>query len=156
MKLLGSLSTRDTETPAFEPFTFTLARRSAKRTPARLLDAEVALQGIAHQMGRFLEEYDVLLTSVLGSPPIELGTIDQTRPWDELVEMLFRYVAFTPIANFSGLPAMSVPLHWTEDGLPVGSQFMGRLGDEATLFALAGQLEAARPWADRKPPVYAG
>jgi amidase len=156
MKVLSSLTTRDTETPAFEPFTFTLARRSAQRTPARLLDAEVALQGIAHQMGRFLEEYDVLLTSVLGSPPIELGTIDQTMPWDELVEMLFRYVAFTPIANFSGLPAMSVPLHWTEDGLPVGSQFMGRLGDEATLFALAGQLEAAQPWADRKPPVYAG
>jgi amidase len=69
--------------------------------------------------------------------------------------MITRYVAFTPLANFSGLPAMSVPLFWTDDGLPVGSHFLGRFGDEETLFSLAAQLERARPWADRKPPVYA-
>jgi amidase len=86
---------------------------------------------------------------------VPLGTIDQTLPWHEFMEMLTRYVAFTPLANFAGLPAMSVPLHWTEDGLPVGSHFMGRFGDEETLFSLAGQLEAAKPWAGRRPPTHA-
>ena len=62
---------------------------------------------------------------------------------------------FTPICNATGQPAMSVPLYWTADGLPIGSHFVARFGDEATLFRLAAQLEAARPWASRRPPVSA-
>ena len=110
------------------------------------------MQSIAHQTGAFLVDYDVFLTPVLGSPPVPLGRIDQDLPWDEFVEMIFRYVAFTPLGNFAGLPAMSVPLHWTDDGLPVGSHFLGRFGAEETLFSLAGQLERAQPWANLRPP----
>ena len=66
--------------------------------------------------------------------------------------MIYRYVAFTPLGNFSGLPAMSVPFHWTPGGLPVGSHFLGTFGAEETLRSLAGQLERAQPWADRRPP----
>lgn len=62
---------------------------------------------------------------------------------------------FTQIANFTGQPAMSVPLYWTSAGLPCGSQFVGRFGDEATLFRLAAQLEKEQPWFDKRPPVLA-
>jgi amidase len=155
MRLLSRFTTRDAEAAAFEPFTFALAQRSARRTPAEILTARSDLQVIAHQTGRFLERYDVFLTPVLGSPPVRIGAIDQSLPWPELIAMLSAYVAFTPLANFAGLPAMSVPLHWTEDGLPVGSHFMGRFGEEETLFGLAGRLEAAQPWSARRPGVHA-
>jgi amidase len=63
------------------------------------------------------------------------------------------YCPFTPIANFTGQPAMSVPLSMSSDGLPIGSHFFGRYGDEGTLFCLAAQLERARPWIGRKPSL---
>ena len=151
MRLISRFDQRQSGKPAFEPFTFELAERSDSRSQADLLAAETAMQGIAHQAGAFLADHDVFLTPVLGSPPVPLGRIDQTLPWDEFVEMIFRYVAFTPLGNFAGLPAMSVPLHWTSDGLPVGSHFLGRFGAEEMLFSLAGQLERAQPWAAHRP-----
>jgi amidase len=155
MRLISRFDQRDSGKPAFEPFTFELAERSGSRSQADLLGAEAALQAIAHETGAFLVDHDLFLTPVLGSPPVPLGRIDQSLPWDEFVEMIFRYVAFTPLGNFAGLPAMSVPLHWTSEGLPVGSHFLGRFGEEETLFSLAGQLERAQPWADKKPPLEA-
>ncbi len=155
MKLISRVVEREAAAPAFEPFTLELVSRSGRRAPRDLLSAEITLQTIAHQTGRFLDGYDVFLTPVLGSPPLEIGAIDQTLPWPELVELLTSYVAFTPLANFAGLPAMSVPLYWTNGGLPVGSHFLGRFGAEDTLLSLAGQLEAAKPWVDKKPPVLA-
>ena len=65
------------------------------------------------------------------------------------------FVPFTYVSNATGQPAMSVPLFWNDAGLPIGTHFVGRFGDEATLFRLAGQLEAARPWAGRRPPISA-
>ncbi len=66
-----------------------------------------------------------------------------------------QFVPFTPICNATGQPAMSVPLFWSDAGLPIGTHFVGRFGEEAKLFRLAAQLEAARPWANRRPPVSA-
>lgn len=154
MRLIARLDQRASGLPAFEPFTVELADRSGRRSQADLLTAETALQAIAHQTGAFLADHDLFLTPTLGSPPVPLGWFDQSLPWDELIERVYRYVAFTPLGNFAGLPAMSVPLHWTEDGLPTGSHFLGRFGAEETLLSLAGQLERARPWADRRAPDY--
>ncbi len=153
MRLISRFDQRESGKPAFEPFTFGLADRSRSRSQVDLLGAEAALQSIAHQTGAFLVDYDLFLTPVLGSPPVPLGRIDQNLPWNEFVEMIFRYVAFTPLGNFAGLPAMSVPIHWTSDGLPVGSHFLGRFGAEETLFSLAGQLERAQPWANLRPDI---
>ena len=63
------------------------------------------------------------------------------------------FAPFTPICNITGQPSMSVPLFWNKEGLPIGSHFVGRFGDEATLFRLAAQLEEARPWAEKRPQV---
>jgi Asp-tRNA(Asn)/Glu-tRNA(Gln) amidotransferase A subunit family amidase len=65
------------------------------------------------------------------------------------------FVPFTPLTNVTGQPSLSLPLYWNDDGLPIGSHFTARFGDEVTLFRLAAQLEAARPWADKHPPVSA-
>jgi amidase len=92
----------------------------------------------------------------LGEPPPTLGEFDSSP--DNPLAGLFRaasYVPFTPAFNVTGQPAVSLPLHWNEAGLPIGVQFAGRFGDEETLLSLSGQLEEARPWADRRPSVHA-
>ncbi len=141
----------------FETLTWALYEKGQSVTGAQYLMAQVFLQSVARELGRFLVRYDVWLTPTLAEPPVPLGTFDS--PPDDPLHGLFRaveFVPFTPLCNLSGLPAMSVPLHWTTEGLPVGTHFIGRFGDEATLFRLAAQLEAARPWTKRRPPTFAG
>jgi amidase len=72
---------------------------------------------------------------------------------EALADQVLQFIPFTPLFNATGQPAMSVPLHWNDKGLPIGMHFVGRYGDEATLFRLAGQLEQAKPWFDRQPKV---
>ena len=88
-------------------------------------------------------------------PPIKIGAFDPT-PEDPMksIRIALSFVAFTRTQNITGQPAMSVPLYWNEDEIPIGVHFAGRFGDEALLFRLAGQLEQARPWADKKPPTH--
>ena len=114
-----------------------------------------------HLMGRRLAEfhktYDLLLTPTLARRPVELGYIPMTdTDIDGYWDRLFRYIPFTPQQNLSGQPAISLPLAMSDDGLPIGIQFAARFGDEATLLRIAGQLEQAMPWSDRRPPVYSG
>jgi amidase len=111
---------------------------------------------VAREIAGFFLKYDLCLTPTLGEPPVPLGTF--ASPPDDPLRGLRRaeaFVPFTPICNATGQPAMSVPLYWNADGLPVGVHFIGRFGDEATLFRLAAQLESARPWAGRRPAVSA-
>ena len=109
---------------------------------------------LGRRLGQFLEKYDLLLTPTLAAEPLELGELNSDMAdLDEYLDKMWRYCPFTPLANAAGTPAMSVPLSWSASGLPIGAMFTGRYADEATLFSLAGQLERARPWADRHPPA---
>jgi len=99
-------------------------------------------------------QFDVVLSPVLSSGPPLLGEIGPRAPFDTLVARLVEYVGYTPIHNLAGAPSMSVPLHWTAAGLPIGTMFSARAGNERTLFELAYELEAAQPWAQRIPPVH--
>ncbi|MBW2548140.1 MAG: amidase, partial [Deltaproteobacteria bacterium] len=75
---------------------------------------------------------------------------------DQAAQSTFSFVPFTPVANFTGQPSMSVPLYWNAEDLPIGVMFTGRPEDETTMFSLAAQLERARPWRGRRAPVFAG
>lgn len=103
-------------------------------------------------MPMFKEYEDVLLTPVLAEPPVKTGSFGSLN-FDDLKERVLRYAPHTPLCNSSGVPAMSVPLHWNADGLPIGTHFITRFGQEERLFQLAGQLERAQPWFDRRPPL---
>ncbi|MBI4465127.1 MAG: amidase [Acidobacteria bacterium] len=138
----------------FEPLTWALAEKGWRYSSAEYLLAVQTLQWATRDLARRLAPYDVWLTPTLAEPPVPLGTFE--APPEDPLQAIHRAVQFTPftgVANFTGLPAMSVPLGQAPNGLPIGVQFIGRFGDEATLLRLAAQLEQARPWADRHPPV---
>jgi Asp-tRNA(Asn)/Glu-tRNA(Gln) amidotransferase A subunit family amidase len=110
------------------------------------------MHALGREVSRFFERYDVLLTPTMATPPLPLGALSaSSSDLEQYVQNLLLTVGFTQIFNVTGHPAMSVPLFWNGAGLPIGTQFTGRFGDEATLFQLASQLEQARPWFDRRP-----
>jgi amidase len=136
------------------------------------------LHRTARQIGWFFQKYDVLLTPTLSRPPLVTGSlnpkesqrigmerlfdklssgelIDRGDELEILSEHTYEFMPYTLLFNVTGQPAMSVPLYWNNEGLPIGMQFVGRYGDEATLFRLAGQLEKAKPWFERIPPICA-
>ena len=113
---------------------------------------------IIHQssrtMARFLTEYDLLLTPTMATPPAKLETLSLSNPnVPEFIAALSESTAFTQVTNASGNPSVSVPLYWTPEGLPIGTQLTSRYGDEALLFQIGAQLEAAQPWFDRRAPL---
>jgi len=113
------------------------------------------LQRLSRQFALFFETYDIWITPTLGCPPLPIVTIDPSDPAATLLDPRIATLAFVnPIYNVSGQPAMSLPLHWTPEGLPLGVLFGAKYGGEALLFRLAGQIEQARPWKDRHPPIW--
>jgi len=146
---LTSLSALPLRNPPFERFTRRLALIDRRYSPADVWLAAETLQLAARTLAGFFENYDLLLTPVLGEPPWKLGTFSHFWSEDETRQRLLDYVGYTPICNTSGFPAMSVPVDENAQGLPIGVQFIAPFAQEQRLFALAGQLERARPWASR-------
>jgi len=143
---------REPVSDSFEPFIWSLRERGESIKAPEYLEAIFNIQAAARKMAAFFDEHDIWLTPTLGAPPVNLGTFtfEGGDPF-ELRRRMTEFSPFTFIGNTTGQPAMSVPLFWNADNLPVGTHFMGRFGDEATLFRLAGQLESARPWLKRLP-----
>jgi amidase len=136
-----------------EPWTLGLAEMLAKKPKGALDEALAYFREVDRKVDAFFASgYDVWLTPVLRSPPPKIGEQAPTVPFDTLLERVTRYVSYTPVHNVAGTPAMSVPLGSTKSGLPIGSHFAARKGGEGALFALAYELEQARPWKDRRPP----
>lgn len=113
------------------------------------------LIGFEQAYNAMFDGFDVLLTPTLGRPADPIGFQDVTMDFDTLMDRVTSFAAYTAPMNVAGAASMSVPLGWSEAGLPIGSMFSGRAGDEEMLFALAYELEQARPWIERLPPVRA-
>jgi amidase len=153
--LLQLSSGRTVSSEWFEPLTWALYERGQDISASEYQRAIAMTQLAARQIAAFFETYDVWMCPTLEKPPMPLGTIDCNETnIEKAFAPILEYATFTPVFNATGQPAVSLPLHWTATGLPVGIQIAGRFGDEALLFRLAAQLEAARPWIDRKPPIW--
>jgi amidase len=142
---------------------------------AELVAAHRYLKLASRSVLGFFAEYDVLMTPVLSSLPVKIGALQPSSAEKALLKVLghvgggwllkkigiakqlaaqtFEFIPWTPVFNVTGQPAMSVPIGWAKEGLPIGMHFVGRFADEGTLFSLAGQLEQARPWKDRRPAL---
>ncbi|WP_426751183.1 amidase [Myxococcus sp. Y35] len=149
-------SGREAGPDSLESSTWAVVRQGQTLTATELQRALGIFNFVSRQVGRFFEQYDVLLSPTVATPPFPLGLLDANAPRTarEWYDHVFGHCPFTALFNVTGQPAMSVPLHWSEGGLPIGVQFAGRYADEGTLFRLASQLEQARPWAQRRPPVH--
>ena len=169
------LSGRTPNASKFEPTTWALGLLGRSISAADFVSATRALQMDARRIGQFFTGYDLLLTPTVSTPPPPVGSLqpsardrtvlamlgrmnagkllDMMGMLDEAAGDAFEFTPWTPVFNVTGQPAMSVPLEWNAEGLPIGLHFVGRFGDEATLFRLAAQLESAKPWSDRRPAV---
>ena len=117
------------------------------------LFAQAYMQFVTRPAIAALSAYDAVLTPTLAQPPRPVGWFDEVDPAENF-ERQKRFTPWTAVYNVSGLPAVSVPLHWSAEGLPIGVMLAGRMGDEGTLISLSAQLEQARPWQDRHPPIW--
>lgn len=157
----------------FEPSTWLIGLLGKHCRAPEFARAIYLLQRTARQVGQFFQDFDVLLTPTLAMPPVATGAfqpkgiqalvmkllarlnavslVNALAGIETLANRVFEFIPYTPLFNVTGQPAMSVPLHWSDEELPIGMQFVGRYGDEATLFRLASQLEKAKPWSDCIP-----
>ncbi len=140
-----------------EPLTWALAEIGRERSSARYLTDHGLHQLVGRGIASWFEGgYDLLLTPTMAEPPVPLGTYDQSGP--DPLDAFRRAIpagSFTAIFNATGQPAISLPLHWTADDLPVGIQLVAPFGREDLLIDVAAQLEQAQPWFQRTPPVFA-
>ena len=157
---IDSVTNAMKRTPSYdnmERVTVELYEHGKTLTAMDMHDAIANINIVSRVSGAFLDKHDLFLTPTIAQPPLTLGTLNQNeigvnaREWTRRV---FDWIPFTPLFNSTGQPAISLPLHWSPSGMPIGMHFAANLNDEATLIRLAAQLEEAKPWKDKRPPVF--
>ena len=149
VKSQSDLTGREVSNEFFENVTLQMAENGNNFSASDYVNAIKINHRLGQELEKMFDHYDVLLSPVLASPPVKIGTIDMnTNDMKTYVERLTKYSPFTGVFNQSGQPSMSVPLFRTKNNLPVGSMFSASFGNENLLFSLAGQLEQAQPWAE--------
>ena len=173
LEVTGDIVGRRLGLADFETLTYVIGLLGKSWSAGDYAGAARYLQTWARRVGAFFADFDVLLTPTLGAPPALVGALKPTAAEAAILNVVGRldagwfmrltglakllaekslaFTPYTPLFNVTGQPAMSLPLHWSEAGLPIGMQFVSRWGDEATLFRLAAQLETAKPWFARTP-----
>jgi amidase len=139
--------------PELLPLTRYLRGEGLKLSAGDLLLHEGILQGSVRVALQALTGYDAVLTPTLALPPRPVGWFDEVAPDENFIRQTL-FTPWTALYNLSGQPAVSVPLYWSADGLPIGVMLAGQMGAEGTLISLSAQLEAARPWKDLHPPIW--
>ena len=141
---------------SLESLTWNVYQKGKEVTAAQYLLAISTLQRITRDLAKFFEKYPVWLTPTLGTPPLKIGAVDLMAENAELTDpTITDFVLVAPVYNITGQPAISVPMHWNDAGLPIGVTLGGKYGDEATLLQLSAQLEKSSPWIERTPPICA-
>ncbi len=139
-----------------EPWTLGLIALGKERGADAARERAERVFGAANEaMETLFAEHDVMLSPVVREPPYRLGDHAPTVDFDILYQRVLDKVAYTPLQNATGMPGASLPMHWTADGLPVGVQLSAWRGEEARILQLSYELEEARPWRDKRPPVFA-
>ena len=137
-----------------EPFTWDLFNYGKQFSGGDYLNVVSFCQQMAQEVARFYKNYELWLTPTLGEPPVPLGTFDHQKvKLMDIINRISKFVPFTSICNVTGQPAISIPLYWNAENITIGSHFIGKFGDESTLFNIAGQLEEIKPWKSRIPKV---
>jgi amidase len=155
MKQVAEMTGKPADETTAEPFALRMAQNAASLKPEDIEAVQKRLIEAAGKYDAWMSGFDVVLSPVLGSPPVPLGFVRGDVPFDMLRERLLHYVGYTLIHNVAGAPAISLPLGWTSAGLPVGVQVMATKGQERVLLELAFELEAAQPWIAKHPGVWA-
>ncbi len=135
------------------PLTRYLRDRGTEVRAPQLIFAQAFLQLVVRGAWKILNDYDVVLTPTLAQPPAPVGYFDEVTPAENF-ERQKRFTPFTAVYNVTGQPAVNLPLYWTDGGLPIGVMLAGPMGGEGLLISLSAQVEAARPWKDRHPPLW--
>jgi amidase len=150
----ANVTGREPSEELVEPLSWTIWNRIRERTALDYMLARTQLSAVSRGIVALWSDFDVVMTPALAQRPVRIGDIDACSddPWEDF-RRSGRFTPYTAVFNVTGQPAISLPLFHGEDGLPLGVQIAGRPADEATLLSLAGQLEAVRPWADRRPEL---
>ncbi|MGL6221967.1 MAG: amidase family protein, partial [Steroidobacteraceae bacterium] len=174
LRLAPQLVGREARSEDVELATWVLARMGEAQSGGEVTTALWMMQAFSRQWLEWSNAFDVLLTPTVGVPPLPIGAhqlpamqrsalrlltslpgaalLSQRDKIIAAFEPVFESSPYTMVANVTGQPSLSLPLHWTADGLPMGMLFTARIGDEATLLQLAAQIESAQPWSDRVAP----